>query len=120
MAAPVTLSEVGNELVELKRRYRGVTYVLRELPMDKYDATVRQATTEIDDNGVKVEKFDGVAHTKLLLAKCLVEPKLSPEELYGRGTRLVRQLQRDLQTIHFDDEPEEEIEDDAGEAKAGS
>lgn len=116
MAKPVALSDMSNDLVEIRRRYRGVTYVLRELPMDQYDKTVRAATAEVDG----VEKFDGVAHTKILLSKCLVEPKLSPDELYSKGTRLVRQLQRDLQEIHFDDEPEEDLEDDAGEAAPGS
>lgn len=121
MGRGVNASELTNELAEDKVKMRGVEYVLRELPMDEYDKTVRLATTT--DPDTKDEIFDGAAHTKILLARCLVAPKLTADQLYSQGTRLVRELQRRALRLHTDSEPIEtdpEGGESTGEAPAES
>lgn len=133
MTKGISAAEMTNDLAEVKVQYRGTVYVLRELTMDEYDQTVAQATSEVITDGVKDEIFDANAHTKILLAKSLVEPKLSTKELYAKGTRLVRGLQQQLQTLYWSQEPDElkvlqdesgkiadklDDEDGTGEAKA--
>lgn len=121
-------ADMSNEFVEVRRQYRGVEYVLRELPMDQYDKTIEMATTKGEDGR---EKFDGAGHTKILLVKSLVQPKLKADELFGKGTRLVRNLQEALQELYFDEEPDElqklqdreekeSATDDEGEAPAAT
>lgn len=115
-AKGLTADEMSNEFAEAKVTFRGTTYTLRELPMDQYDKTVKQATTKDEDG---VETFDNAGHTKILTVKCLVSPKLSADELYGKGTRLVRALQGAALRLHLDPEPEEATpDDDEGEAPA--
>lgn len=118
MARTVNVESMSNELAEIRHRYRGVWYVLRELPYRKYQQTIELATTDVD--GVKT--IDNEAHTKILMTRCLVEPKIEMDDLFDRGTRLIRQLQRNLQALHWDDEPEEDAaaDDDEGEAAPGS
>lgn len=118
--ARVTAADMANEFVSETKRFRGHTYVITELPMKDYDKTVKMATVKDDDTDV--ETFDNAAHNRLLLAKCVTEDgsTVDVDELYRRGTRIVRQLQRIIQKIHFEDEPEEEIEDVTGEATTGA
>jgi hypothetical protein len=101
----ISAAQMNNDLEEIKVQFRGTLYVLRELPMDEYDKTVAMAT-KIDPE-TKEEIFDGTAHTKILLAKSLVEPKISAAELYAKGTKLVRGLQQQLQKLYWSSEPDE-------------
>jgi hypothetical protein len=117
MGRPVTVEDMANDFVTAKVRYRGHTYVVTELSMKAYDKTVKQATDKDDDDGT--ETFDGQKHNRILMGATVTEDgeKVDVEDIYARGTRLVRALQRKIQSVHFDDEPEEEIEDeDEGEA----
>lgn len=119
MAKGIAAADMGNELATKTVRFRGHTYVVTELSMKAYDKTVKQAT-EVDED-TKAETFDSQAHNKILLAQCVAEngEKIDVEELYGRGSRVVRALQKVVGALHFDDEPEEDIEDaDEGEAIA--
>lgn len=116
--ARVTADEMSNEFAEKRISYRGTEYVMRELPMDEYDKTVKLATTTIRVDGEDVEKFDNVAHTKILVAKSLVSPKLTADQLYGKGTRLVRQLTNEVGKLHWDPEPEDKAKADDGEGEA--
>ena len=120
MVKGVSAAELGNEFVVEKVRYRGRVYAVTELSMKAYDKTVRQATHEEDEDGVKVEKFDPQAHNKILMAACVTVDgaKADVDDIYEKGTRLVRALQRKIQAVHFDDEPEEDLGDDEGEAVA--
>ena len=105
MTKGIGAAQMNNDLEEIKVKFRGTLYVLRELPMDEYDKTVAMATKE--DPDTKEEIFDGNAHTKILLAKSLVEPKISAAELYAKGTKLVRGLQQQLQKLYWSAEPDE-------------
>lgn len=99
------VSDMDNELIEARVKFRGTEYVLRELSMTDYDKTVEQATTPGVDGDP--DTFDANQHNKILMAKALVEPKMSVDTLYGKGTRLVRALQREVQKLHFDPEKDE-------------
>lgn len=120
---------MSNQPFEVRRKYRGVEYVLRELSMEDYDRTIDQAT-KVDET-TKAETFDGAAHTKILLTKSLVEPQMTAKEIYAQGTRVVRGLQAALQELYFDEEPDELVKaekreeresagDEPGEAEAAS
>jgi len=117
----VSADEMTNEFATAKVRYRGVEYVMRELSMDEYDKTVKLATAKVvtPENPEGDETFDGTAHTKILTIKSVVSPKMSADQLYSKGTRLVRALQVQVAKLHWDPEPEEKGEDDdEGEAPA--
>lgn len=120
MARGVNADQMTNEFVTRTVKYRGHVYTVTELSMAKYDKTVKQATKVDEDT--KLEDFDGAAHTKILMSQCVKEDgqPVDVDDLYARGARLVRQLQRDIFAIHTDDEPEEEIDEDEGEVKAGA
>lgn len=117
MVRGVSPSELDNEFASETVTFRGTTYTVHELSMTDYDKTVKLATTEEDG----IEKFDAVAHTRILTAKCVkIDGKaVDVDELYSKGTRLVRQLQRIVQKLHWDEEPEsEEATIEKGEASA--
>lgn len=118
MARGVSASEMANEFATESHTYRGTTYTVHELSMADYDKTVKLATTKDEVTGE--DKFDSVAHNKILTAKCVrVGGKpVDSDELYSKGTRLVRQLQRIVQKLHWDEEPEGEAEVSEGEATA--
>lgn len=117
MVKGLNAGDFTNEFATKTVTYRGVTYVVHELSMAAYDKTVELATNKNDEG---VSEFDGNAHTKILTAKCVkVNGKpVDADELYARGARLVRALQRAVQTLHWDPEPEEEPVVSEGEAQA--
>lgn len=118
MARGVSASDMSNEFATETHTYRGVTYTVHELSMADYDKTVKLATAKDETTGE--DRFDSVAHNKILTAKCVrVGGKpVDPDDLYSKGTRLVRQLQRIVQKLHWDEEPEEEAPVAEGEATA--
>lgn len=121
MARGVSASEMTNKFAEARVTYRGTTYVLRELPMDRYDELVEMATAEQTVDGETTKVFDQNAHTRLLTVESLIEPKMTAKQLYGEGTRLVRALQVQVGKLHWDPEPVEDDkdkDDDEGEASA--
>jgi len=118
MARGVNASEMSNKFAEARVTYRGTEYVLRELPMDRYDELVELATAEQTIDGETTKVFDSAAHTKLLTVESLVEPKMTAKQLYSEGTRLVRALQQQVAKLHWDPEPEDKKEDDEGEVSA--
>ena len=88
------------------REYRGRKYTFRELEMSEYDALVEQATsTNYDAEGNETEVTDQSMLQRLMLQKSLVEPKLALSDISSLGTRLGRQLERDVQYLHFAVEP---------------
>lgn len=75
---------------------RGVKYVLRELSAAEYDDAVK-ITTGPDD------EVDLTALLKLMMSKCLVEPKLTSEELGAKPYPVVRKLNDLVNRLHFGD-----------------
>jgi hypothetical protein len=124
-ARGVDVTDLDNEFRHETRRYRGHVYVIRELPMSDYQKAVRAATNTEKDTvtGEDNEKFDADLHTAIMLGKCVTidGKKTTADALYEKGTALVRQLQRDVSSMHFDEEKPEELEEDEaapGEAPA--
>jgi hypothetical protein len=117
----VAVEDLDNELHSVSHHYRGHTYVIRELPMVDYQRQVRAATTTEKDpiTGEETDKFDADHHTALMLGKCVTVDgkKTTAEALYEKGTALVRQLQRDVSALHFDEEKDEPLEEDEPDAE---
>lgn len=124
----VDIEDLDNVIKTRKFKARGHVYVISELPMDEYQKTIKKATSQVKDpiTGEDTDKFDPDYHTAIMLGRCVTidGKKVTAEQIYEKGTGLVRQLQREVSAMHFDEEPLEEIEDDdgvePGEAEASS
>lgn len=94
----------------LERDYRGRHFVLEEVNTEQYDEIIDSATTTREDplTGQDVEVVDNNLVVKMLLRESLIEPTWA--ELTGKGKklpqRLRRQLELDVRTLHFGEEPE--------------
>jgi len=116
---PVNAADLDNEFASKTVRYRGHKYTVRELSMKAYDKTVKQATEKDEESGV--ERYNAEAHNRLLLARTVTEDDkpVDVDDLYDRGSRIVRSLMSIITSLHFDDEPEEEEPDvEEGEVSA--
>jgi hypothetical protein len=86
---------------------RGVTYKLRELSIGDYDELVRKAThTEMNPlTGQNEETTDNALLLKLMVMKCSVEPKITPEVLAALPMRAALKLNQTVNRMHYGDEP---------------
>ena len=120
---PIAIEDIDNDIRTVTRRYRGHVYVITELPMVEYQKTITKATSTQKDSvtGEDVERFDADYHTAIMLGKCVTVDgkRTTAEALYEKGTALVRQLQRDVSALHFDEEKLEEDPEDEGDGDAG-
>lgn len=93
-------------LARIERTYRGTKFVLEEADTATYDDCVQNATTTTANliTGEDEEKIDENLVLRLLLRKCLLQPKLDFTKV---GARLMRQLERDIRELHFGLEPTE-------------
>jgi len=105
-------------------KFRGVTYTLRELSISEFDAIAEKATKKIKvDDGtgsgdqVEIDRLDGSAQSRLMLAKCLIEPK--GLAIVDIPTRVYGALNRMVNSMHFGDELDE-LKDEAEAAKKAS
>jgi hypothetical protein len=96
MAATLS-TEFREQTIEI----RGVKYVLRELSATEYDDLVKIATGPDDE-------VDLTALLKLMMSKCLIDPKLSAEELGNKPYPVVRKLNETVNRLHFGDVEGEE------------
>lgn len=90
------MATVSNELRETTVEIRGIKYVLRELTATEYDDLVKIATGPDDE-------VDLTALLKLMMSKCLVEPKISAEEFGNKPYPVVRKLNDVVNRMHFGD-----------------
>ncbi len=122
-ARSVDVEDLDNEFRHKTIKYRGHTYRITELLMVDYQKTIRQATATVKDpvTGEDTEKFDADYHTAIMLGKCVTidGKKTNADALYEKGTALVRQLQRDVSAMHFDEEIPEAEDDDVPEESSG-
>lgn len=81
-------------------KVRGVEYTLRELSSGEYDVLYKQS--EINDD------LDTQLLLKLMLAKSLVNPTLTGDQIAKLPYRVTRELSRECNDLHFGDEKEEE------------
>jgi hypothetical protein len=87
---------------------RGTTYRFRELSIGEYDDLVKKATTKVPNplTGADEESIDNTLLLKLMVIKCSIEPKLTPEILAGLPMRVVLKLNQTVNRMHYGDEPE--------------
>lgn len=95
---------------------RGVTYRFRELSIGEYDDLVQKATTKRPNGlGGEDEMIDNAVLLKLMVIKCSVDPKLTPESLAKLPMRVVMKFNSTVNRMHYGDEPEEKApETDSG------
>jgi hypothetical protein len=96
------------DFLEEEVTVRGVTYKLRELSIGDYDELVKKATSKTVNplSGVEDETIDNALLLKLMVLRCSVEPKLTPETLAGLPMRVVLKLNQTVNRMHYGDEPE--------------
>lgn len=103
---PSTAESLDDGYLVRRVKYRGVLYVLKEVPIGKYDDLQRQATTEVENlDGTTTEKFDGSLRDRLLLSASIIEP--AGVNLSKIGARVVANLTRIVNELHYFDEPDE-------------
>lgn len=99
-----------NDFISVEKNYRGTKFILREVDVATYDDCLKKATVKKADpiSGEDVDDVDENLFLRLLLSESLQEPKLS--DFRTLGTRLMRQLERDVRALHFEAEVETQIE----------
>lgn len=97
------------DFLEEEVTVRGATFKLRELSIGEYDELVRKATTKTPNamTGQEDEAIDNSLLLKLMVIKCSVEPKLTPESLANLPMRVVLKLNQTVNRMHYGDEPAE-------------
>jgi hypothetical protein len=90
----------------LDRVYRGQKFHFVEVDIDEYDEIIRKATNKVESpiTGRDEDVTDEALAVRMLLRKSLVSPVIKDWNL---GTRLIRQLERDVRELHFGTEPAE-------------
>lgn len=98
-----TLSVVDpepNAFLEKETTLRGVTYKFRELSSEEYDKLYKAA--EGADGEV-----DTIVLLRLMVAKTIVDPSLSADQLGKLPLRVSRELTRVVSDLHFEEEQED-------------
>ena len=108
--SPRTAAALTPDFLEEEVVVRGATFRLRELSIGEYDELVRKATTKQTNpvTGEESETIDNSVLLKLMVIKCSVEPKLTPESLSNLPMRVVLKLNQTVNRMHYGDEPETE------------
>jgi hypothetical protein len=98
------------DFVEEEVVIRGSTFRLRELSIGEYDDLVKKVTTKQTNplTGEETELLDNALLLKLMVLKCSVDPKLTPESLANLPMRVVLKLNQTVNRMHYGDEPESE------------
>lgn len=114
MAATVTPSaaDFDTQPYIQKHKFRGRLYEFRELTIGEYDKLVKMATIEREDAaGEKQEFVDNGLLNKLLVQASVGIPLA---EQTSNGVRLMSNIQRITQELHFGSEPDELTEPSEG------
>lgn len=129
MTEPTQVPSLDEQPLEKVVRFRGRTFTVRELSIGEYDAIVKLSTDEIEipdelSGGTqKIQRVDGARQNRLMMDKCLVkiDPPLGKGGLMALPTRLYGGLNRIIQQMHFEEEPDEfsSVPDAAGDAEKG-
>jgi hypothetical protein len=85
-------------------RFRGRTYVMRELPIGDYDEIIRKSVDKIEmPDGSIEERTDQLRQSRLLMAKCMVsvDPPLPRSGIPGLGTAIIGALTRIVDELHY-------------------
>ena len=95
---------------KIKRKYRGTWFELEECDTAVYDECVEKSKKTVEDpiTGVDREEVDENLALRFLIRESVKKPDI--DDWGGLGTRLTRQLERDVRELHFGLEPDEESE----------
>ena len=98
------------DFLEEEVTVRGLTFRLRELSIGDYDELVKKASKPVTNlaTGQEDEIIDNSLLLKLMVLRCSVEPKLTPESLANLPMRVVLKLNQTVNKMHYGDEPETE------------
>ena len=117
-------SSLTPDFLEEEVTVRGSTFRLRELSIGEYDELVKKATQKQTNpmSGEETESIDNSLLLKLMVLKCSVDPKLTPETLAGLPMRVFLKLNQTVNRMHYGDEPESEKKaaDDGEETPKGN
>lgn len=119
MARAAARQPLTDDFLEEELTVRGQTFRLRELSIGDYDELVRKATRSTPNplTGEDNEVIDNALLLKLMVLKCCVDPKLTPESLATLPMRVVLKLNQTVNRMHYGDEPAtEKAEGDEEEA----
>jgi hypothetical protein len=121
MSRVASISTLTPEFLEEEVTVRGSTFKLRELSIGEYDELVKKATrTTVNAiTGENEETIDNALLLKLMVLKCSVEPKLTPESLANLPMRVVLKLNQTVNRMHYGDEPDTKKPDDGEEPAKG-
>jgi len=110
-----------SDFLEETLTVRGVTYRLRELSIGEYDDLVKKATiTRTNALGEESETIDNSVLLKMMVNKCLVDPKLTPEQQSRLPMRVMLKLNTTVNRMHYGDEPEEKTPEPADDAEGAA
>lgn len=107
------LEEFDDQFKTVRATMRGRTYVLRELEADEYERCLEQSRGEDGES-------DNIALLKLMLAKSVVEPKMTVAQLWKLPYPVIRKLNDIINEMHFsveETEEEKQPDEDEGEGK---
>lgn len=106
--SPRASTPISPDFLEEEVSVRGMTFRLRELSIGDYDDLVKKATKTVSNpiTGEEDESIDNALLLKLMVLKCSVEPKLTPESLANLPMRVVLKLNQTVNRMHYGDEPE--------------
>lgn len=104
------------DFLEEEVTIRGRTFRLRELSIGDYDELVKKATKTQSNplTGEDTDVIDNALLLKLMVLRCCVDPKLTPEALSTLPMRVVLKLNQTVNRMHYGDEPETEKAADSG------
>ena len=114
--------KLNTDFTEEVVKIRDQEYRLRELSIGEYDELVKKSTTEHTNpmTGEEEERTDNQLLLKLMVLKCVVDPKISATDLASMPMRVVLKLNQTVNRMHYGDEPSEDIkpdEEEEGEKK---
>ena len=92
----------------LERTYRGTKFVIVEADTATYDECITKATNKVLNpmTGREDDETDENLALRLLMRETITQPKIT--DWPALGTRLTRQLERDVRELHFGVEPSED------------
>lgn len=87
---------------------RGQRFVIRELTIGEYDDLEKKATSKqpnpMNANAPEIEVTDRTQLLRLMVLKCVVEPRLTAQKLSELPMRVALALNNTVNEMHFPDE----------------
>jgi len=87
---------------------RGMRFTIRELTIGEYDELEKAATTKrpnpVNRDGPDIEVTDREQLLRLMVLKCVVDPRMTPKTLTELPMRVALTLNDVVNKMHFPDE----------------